>query len=659
MQRPSDTVSRKKAIVFSLVPVTVLLLLLGLAEVVLRLTKPVEEPGLVREVKYDGIEWFETDRSYLRNYFSNDSPTIPEFKTTLFRKTKLAGALRVMCLGSSTMFGTPYDMNANVGGIVRKQLRRLLPGREVEVINWGASAINSNVVRDFAPALLAYQPDLVLVYMGHNEFYGPDGVGAPWLEKRVPFLAGWRRAILSLRLSHLVQSWFRPAGRPSREEAGNLMKQVSGGSLVPLNSPDAERIFSRYEENLRHLILTFRGHHVPIVVSDLTSNLMFPPFVSDSLHGTYGGFRALDFVRHAFDAGQYDTVLSFCRGLSPVDSSNAFVSYWAGRAALEAGDSALASRLLVSARDNDLLKFRAPSRINEIIHRVCTATETPLVRTDSVFFALSPGGVPGDSLFWEHLHPTLKGYYIIAEAFLKEILERGLIDARVSQIRPCPLNPDSLGIAWMELAYADVSIQHLTGRWPFENYERQPVVLGSADPILIRIVMDIYNRATPWAEGLYKSASYFWSRGRLRDAQTTYEAMLEEYPYGFYANYLLGSLLNTSGRRDEALAYYRRSVASNPDFPRARVDLGLLEVNSGAFSEAITLLSATLPLTQKPETRDLRSLAFYGLGAAYANTGDYTKALEMLNLALETSPGNLDAVKLRAEVLKVAGGRGR
>jgi hypothetical protein len=106
----------------------------------------------------------------------------PEFKTTLFRKEKGPKTFRIMCIGSSSMFGTPYDMNANIPGIPSETAPSLLPrDRELEVVNWGASAINSNVVR-FCPRLYAIQADLVLVYLGDNEYYGPDGIGASFLE---------------------------------------------------------------------------------------------------------------------------------------------------------------------------------------------------------------------------------------------------------------------------------------------------------------------------------------------------------------------------------------------------------------------------------------------------------------------------------------------
>ena len=642
-----SNLSRRKAVVFSLLPVTVLVVILAVVEGVLRMTQAEKEVPLVLEFRYDGVTWLGANRSYLARYFPPGSPSIPEFKTTLFRKEKSPRSLRVMCLGGSTMFGTPYDMNANIAGIVRKQLRRLLPDREVEVINWGASAISSSVIRDFAPRLLAFQPDLVLIYMGHNEFYGPGGVGASWVEKNVPWLSRIGAWVRDLRLVRMVLSWLPQSPPAGKEEATNLMKQVSGGSLVALESRDAERIFRLFGENLRAIVATFQEARVPVILSDVSSNLMFPPFVSDSLDRD-GSLLAE--AKGAVLRGDPARAIEVRRGMRGRDTANASVNYWAGRAALLQGDSLLAQELLRCARDNDLLKFRAPSRINAIIHEVAAEKRVPLLAADSLFSALSLNGIPGDSLFWEHLHPRLAGYYALAGGFLHSMVEQCLLPEAPAGLSLLPLDPDSLSIAWLELAYADVSIGNLTGHWPFEEYVRKPEVLPGADPALLRIVMDTYRRAIAWNEGCYRSATFFWSRGDLRRAETTYEALIEDYPSGFYANYLLGSLLTRMGKNDLALEYYRRSITSNPDYPQSRVDCGLLQVNCGEFDEAIMQFQAALRLLVKPEQRPLRSDALYGLGAAFANKGEMRQALEMLDRSLEANPSNRSAARLRSQV---------
>jgi tetratricopeptide (TPR) repeat protein len=310
------------------------------------------------------------------------------------------------------------------------------------------------------------------------------------------------------------------------------------------------------------------------------------------------------------------------------------------------GDLPEARKALVRARDEDLLKFRAPSEINAVIRRVARGAGVRCVAADSLFSAESPDGVPGDSLFWEHLHPTLAGYYLLASGYTGAL--RSILGGR--PFHPVPRDPDSLSIAWFELAYADLAIQHLTGRWPFRDYRRAPAVIAGADPAALKIVTAVYERRTPWNEGCYQSATFSWSRGDFRRARTTYEAMLEDYPWSFYTNYLLASLLSTSGERTQALPFYRRSIASNPGYPHARLELGLLLVNLADFDGAIEQLRPLSAGSGAGIDRVIVSTACYGLGAAYANRGELAKAMEILDRAIALRPGYADAERLRAQI---------
>ena len=198
-------ISTSKKILFSLVPAFIVLVLLALTEIGLRLFSDSLAVPLATPVTYDGIEWLQINRGYLEKYFPANVVLLPEFKPTLMRRHKDAGIFRVLCLGESSMFGTPYQMTATIPSIVRKQLRHIIPGREIEVINLGASAINTNVIADVSSQLVAFQPDLVLLYAGHNEFYGPDGVGASFVEKHLPFLTPLKYKLRDLRLVRLFQ----------------------------------------------------------------------------------------------------------------------------------------------------------------------------------------------------------------------------------------------------------------------------------------------------------------------------------------------------------------------------------------------------------------------------------------------------------------------
>jgi lysophospholipase L1-like esterase len=615
-------------------------LLLIVAEIALRLWAPGLERPLVRAVTYDGIAWYEVNRSYPAKYFPPGTPLIPEFKPALFRRVKSPNAIRIFCLGESSMFGTPYQMTAGIPGILRRQLRHAWPGREIEVVNFGASAINSNVILDLSRELVRFSPDLVVLYAGHNEFYGPDGVGAGFLARMLPASISWKYRLRDLRLARLLLERDAPAGQAGER---NLMRQVAAGGTVPLASDEAERIFARWEENLSGILQVWKSAGVPVIVSDVSSNLMFPPFVYDSLGVTDPRLAPLRSSGETF-AGDRRAVEDALAEIRSRDTLNAFVEYWYGRMRLMAGDSTRGRTLLVHARDLDLLKFRAPSRINAILHAVCAREGVRRVSADSLFASMSVGGIPGDSLFWEHLHPTLRGYAEIATMLAREILSGGLLPPAGVEPRPLlGLDPDTLAVCWLDRAYGDISIGHLTGRWPFSNYHRMPDVLSRAEPGQRDIAQAVYDRRIVWDQGCYQSAARFWSTGNFRAARTTYEAVLEEYPFNFYPRYLLGNLLGKMGRREEAMVNLRKAITSNPAYPRARLDLGLLLINEGRFDEAIAELSQAEGLAAARKSVELLADINYGLGAAYANKRDFVRARRALERALQINPHSRDA----------------
>jgi tetratricopeptide (TPR) repeat protein len=634
---PESMLTRRKKILFSIIPALMLLLLLGLTEFGLRLFAPSLASPLAAPVTADSVEWWQINRRYLAKYFPADIVLLPEFKPTLFRKQKAPGAYRIFCLGESSMFGTPYQMNATIPAMVRTQLRRLFPGREIEVINLGASAINSNVIADIAPQVAEFEPDLILIYTGHNEFYGPDGVGASWLEKHLPFLTDMGHAIRDLRLSALIGRLF--SGR--KGEAGEgMMKAVSQGQQIALGSEDAERVFHRFDENLQQILGTFRERKIPVVISDVSSNLRFPPFIAPPVHeipdvaGAFGREGAALLPR-----------LQAARAAHP---ANAALAYWAGRCFEAVGRMDSARALMREARDLDLLKFRAPQKINEIIWRVAVRESTPCVSADSLFESMSEGNVPGENLFWEHLHPRARGYFGIAELFLGRMASLGLLPSGGPGTGTrARFNADTLAIPWLDLAYADLSMKHLTTRWPFENFQITPEVMPGADGELQTLAADVYTRKMNWDEGCYRTALSFRRLGRPGDALTTYRALIEDYPRNAYAHYLAATVYKDGNDFPMAEREYAASIAMNPSSPFAHLDFGLMLINAGRFDEAISRLDAGLRLTGERGAPAMRATAMYGLAAAYANKGDYPRALQLIDQSIALSPDYEPALTLR------------
>lgn len=641
--------SRKRTVLLVLTYLSVPLLLVA-AELGLRLWDPGLHEPVVRSVAFDGQAWWELNRNFARKYFPPGNPLAPEFKPALLSKEKSPSSYRVICLGGSTMFGTPYQMTANIPGILRRQLRHAHPNRQIEVLNAAASAINSNVIVDLSRHLAPLSPDLVVIYMGHNEYYGPDGVGAGFLERVIPDFIQFKYRLRELRVLNLLLNTFK-SDVPSSVER-NLMREVSKGGRVPLYSEQSLRIHELFERNLTDIVAFWQKQDVRIIVSDVSSNLMFPPFIYDTL--AVPGLRSVSSLLLDFHEGRIQECEEGLRGWLSTDSTNAFAEYWLGRTMLVRGDTVAGKRHLQRSRDFDLLKFRAPGSINGVIRKVCGELKVPFVSTDSLFASLSEGGIPGDTLFWEHLHPTLRGYYEIAALVVDKVHELQLLGNTSSVSARLPFNTDSLGISWLDLAYGDLSIQRLTGRWPFTDYKREPAVLSTSPPEAVAIARAVYDRKMIWDKGCYESAALFWRLGETGRAAATYRALLEEYPRSYYPHYLLGNLLSKAGEPDAAILHLTQSVESNPRYPNARLDLGLLLINKGRFDEAIGHLEAARVVLPTGDTTPLSAGVYYGLGAAHANKGEYAKALTFLDEAIRRAPNDMSALALREAIRREA-----
>ena len=95
-----------------------------------------------------------------------------------FPADKVPETLRIIVQGGSTAAGWPYGFGASLAGMLQQRLQATLPRRNIEVITTAMTAVNSYTLMDFAEEIIAQQPDVVLIYAGHNECLGVLGVGS-------------------------------------------------------------------------------------------------------------------------------------------------------------------------------------------------------------------------------------------------------------------------------------------------------------------------------------------------------------------------------------------------------------------------------------------------------------------------------------------------
>src|SRR5262249_44649670 len=85
---------------------------------------------------------------------------------------------RIFLVGESAAKGYPQPRNLASWAFLQKMLGDAWPDRKVEVINLGTTAVASFPVLGMLTEALEFEPDLVIIHTGHNEFFGAYGVNS-------------------------------------------------------------------------------------------------------------------------------------------------------------------------------------------------------------------------------------------------------------------------------------------------------------------------------------------------------------------------------------------------------------------------------------------------------------------------------------------------
>ena len=120
-------------------------------------------------VSFDGHErLFRLDES--QDKYITSPIRFPYFYPDSFSRVKPKQTTRIFCLGGSTVQGRPYSIETSFTTWLRLTLESAQPERQWEVVNCGGISYASYRLRYVAREVLDYEPDLIIVYTGHNEF---------------------------------------------------------------------------------------------------------------------------------------------------------------------------------------------------------------------------------------------------------------------------------------------------------------------------------------------------------------------------------------------------------------------------------------------------------------------------------------------------------
>ncbi len=535
----SPEISFGKRILFSLLLLLIALSALLLVEGILRFCNYGGDLSLFVSAPEEISDYYRCNPDIGKRYFYEQF-TIPDPPKDLFLKKKPENGYRIFVLGGSTTAGFPYGNNLMFSRILWRRLQDTFPEKRIEVVNTAMAAVNSYTILDFIDEILEYEPDLILIYMGHNEFYGALGVAS--LES-----IGQSRAIIKLylkmqhlRLFRLLRTLIskvktileRNHADNPEDPTATLMERIVSEQVIPLGSELYERGKEQFRTNLEEILRIADKADVPVVLSELVSNV-----------GEQTPFHSV----------QSDT-------FPPANQV-----YKQAKELEERGDYDKAGQLYFWAKDLDALRFRATEDFNNIIYESASKYKITVVPMKNIFEKHSSHGIIGKELILEHLHPNVDGNFLMADGFYRTIRAKGYIGSKwnSNHIQNASVYKRDWGMTPLDTVYGNLSIRWLKGGWPFQPKEFQNTSLetytpkNKVDSVALKVLVD---KEIGVEAGHLTLAQYYRNHKEYHKAYHEYRALIYTIPHEVMFYEGAAQMLLKLDKDEEALSILNESL---------------------------------------------------------------------------------------------------
>ena len=416
-------------------------------------------PLFERGRRADGVEIYAVSRARLADTASSAGAQ-PERE---FLAEKPPGGFRVFVIGESSAAGFPYTPAHAFAAWLERRLEAQLPDLPIEVVNAAVAGYSSRRALLVAREVAAHQPDLLIVYSGHNE----------WAERRYysrlidmdPRLFWLRERMIATRLFSVLS--YAPVLRPeSHQEALERFMQDEQREFQEMFAvfsrrveghayATAEQLAQRdelYRLNLEEIVRAGRAAGARVVLLTLSQNFAdWEPGASTHRAGLDAEgterfsalFRAGGRARAGGDCTS--ALRSFDEALS-IDGEYAALHYAIAQCQRALGAYGEARRHYRLASDLDRVPYGAPTHFNDVVREIAAAHQLLLIDVDEAMTRESEHGLVGEDLFIEFAHPNLRANQRIAAEIAAALRQAGV---------PRPAEQ------WREAAYEDPSAASL------------------------------------------------------------------------------------------------------------------------------------------------------------------------------------------------------
>ena len=561
---------------------------------------------------------------------------------TVLSPKKKEGTYRIFLFGESAALGDPRPAYG-FGRYLQVLLNDRFASNRFEVVCVAMTAINSHAVLPIARECAAQNGDLWVIYMGNNEMIGPFGaVGKLGASAPPARVVRANLAIQRLRIGQALEALIRK-WRDSGEGAVWRGLNLFTGHEVAPDSPARERVQLNFRRNLEHILEQAEDAGARVIMCTMGSSLKdCAPHAS--LHSmSFPKERAAEWATFykagavALQSGDYPEAKSKLSKANGLDPLFAEARFRLALAHLSETNRDEALKEFVAAKDLDALPFRTTSPLNEIIRATVARSESEKVVLLDVERSLNEDlEIPGQNVFFDHVHYNFEGNYWLAREVAETIFEQ----------LPAELKSADRG-AWAEQDFCEhklglthwnksLALEQMLSRISGAPYTNQLTNTGQRKVLVeqIRALREQARNAGP------------------RAAEEVYLQALKGAPDDHYLHQNYAEFLELSGRRADAIKQWEQVQKLVPHHPAAHFHAGRLKLQIRNFTGAEQDLRRALEIRRDfPE-------GLTELGRALAGQKRHEEARKHIHEGLRIHPANAAAHFALAESLGAEGRRG-
>ena len=420
----------------------------------------------------------------------------------------------------------------------------------------------------------------------------------------------------------------------------------------------AKNIFT---ENYAEVIEAAKKNNIPILLSTLVTNEKdVVPYVSYHSEKIDNSSKSeWDKYYHQglalLEKEEYNKAIEVFHKAESLDSSYAELIYRLGECYMGLGNYVKAKQYFLQAVDLDGLRLRAPSEFNNIITKLAGQFDVPLADINKAFQDNSEYNIIGDELLIDHVHPNMKGYFLLSNTWFKAILNNKLLG-----IKPGIELNDSL--FWKE--YPKTELDGNIGEVKvFKLMSMPPFVPDSIsytiypDNFIEKVAYDYaIDHSISWMEAHMQVSKEYLKQNDKANMLKEFRAMLSVDENNEQVITFIGDLYANMQLYSEAKSWYEKAWQLNKS-KYSQYRLGVMKLDLNKPDEAIAFLEACLSdnnysFEQDFSTGEIEDIQF-NLAKAYYEVKEYKKAEKYLEVLTKKNPNNVKAKELLNKVSSI------